>query len=159
MSNETKTVHQIPKNWHYSKGQWGDHGEGEGGGFTIYMGDATKHSASVKQVHVVRCFEDIYEDYAEYEEAETIVRLMASAPKLLELVKAGNELQKDLKVWMHFLARDIGTDRQDKMMESCPKLIELSEKFQKLFTDLPQHLKEAVNDSARGDSKEDPVGS
>ena len=81
-----------------------------------------------------------------YSGGSAIGDVLAKPPhtdQLMEVVKAGHELQKDLNVWMHFLARDIGTDRQDRMMESCPGIIELSEKFQKLYTALPDHLKKA----------------
>lgn len=70
-----------------------------------------------------------------------LLGLITDNEMLEKVVAAGRELQKDLKVWMHFLARDVGTDRQDKMMESFPKVAELSEKFQRLHAALPDHLK------------------
>ncbi len=51
--------------------------------------------------------------------------------KLIEV--AAREFQRETKIWMHFLARDVGTDRIESTMESFPKVSDLSERLQALL--------------------------
>lgn len=66
-------------------------------------------------------------------EIKTLKNEKARAATALQVAR---QFQGDVKVWMHFLARDVGTDRQDRAMESFARIADKSEKLQKLLTEL-----------------------
>jgi hypothetical protein len=86
-----------------------------------------------KYVNGLRSIRTAYEDDNDAIGAATsrLIALETLVRKLRRLARESCQFQGDVKVWMHFIARDVGTDRAATMMKSFPRIAAQSEALQK----------------------------
>jgi hypothetical protein len=85
----------TPAPWAVYDGQWGDHSDGEGGGFQIIMGPYD--GGAIRHINLINYADGQYDGDTGYLEAKANASLIAAAP---ELLAALNALMSELPNYM-----------------------------------------------------------
>lgn len=87
----------TPRPWRIEHGQWADHSEDGGGGFTIYMGDAGPDKGTVQSAHII----PLWGNY--WPEEEAYPEMHANARHIVHCVNTHEALVEALERAVSFL--------------------------------------------------------